>query len=255
MISRTCLLLFCLIFTRFALEAKELPPALLIIGPPGSCEGFLIVKASKAFGLPHISSANLLLDSLGRESPFADRIREYLRAKGAIPDDLILEMLYPRLEEPDTSRGCVLDGIPRSEETAKKLFRDLKNNFHFCVIFIKVDDNTLKLRQEGRLICPECGAVYHPTKNPPRVPMVCDICKHPLLQRGEDSSENVQHCMDDWHHWKDPVLAYFKQEGVLYEMNGDLPIDSLFEEIQKIFQKFLDGETTSRRITLQVPIG
>lgn len=231
------LLILAVVCTLHAAEAEneaskaQKPCILLLLGPPGSGQGVLAVKIAKALSLPLISSADLLHEVGEEDIEIKQKAREFLNRTGSIPDALISEMLFERVKRKD-SHGFLLDGLPRTVEQAEELQRKLSDKFQIVAVSISVPDNVLIDRNSGRLICSNCGRVYHIQDSPPTKPDECDLCKNHLKQRETDTQEIVKTRLENYRKRTNPVLTFFQQKGELTEVNGTGPLEITFEEIR-----------------------
>src|SRR5262245_27430605 len=173
----------------FAEECTEIRPImLLLLGPPGSGRDMLAVKVSSSFSLPYISTADLLLDYCDDDSETGHLTRESLNT-GCIPDELLLRLITERVKNADCGKGFLLDGFPKATEQARALKARLGTDFRLLPIFIRTSDEFLINFHEGRLVCTNCGRVYHLDRSPPQNEEVCDLCGYELIQRDDDCAE------------------------------------------------------------------
>lgn len=228
----------------FAVDAvaTQKPLVVILFGPPRSGQGVLAVKASQAFAIPHISAANLLYQQMNEGTENGELAREYINCRGSIPDSLLLQMLYERIKQESNTPAFLLDHMPRTHEQAVELKKVLGDQYRFLVISIKVPDEALLLKAEVRLICESCGRVYHKQFSPPEKPNSCDHCGDILIQREDDTPENVKKRLEDYRKSVEPILAFYRADGALVEVNGNCPLESTLDEIKILFRQ----HTTSR---------
>lgn len=157
-----------------------------------------------------------------------------------VPDEVTNGIVEERLQKEDTQAGFMLDGFPRTEAQAKelggimtRLDRDID-----AVIYLDVPAETLKERLSGRIICRNCGATYHKVLNKPKVDGVCDVCgSHDFYQREDDKPEVVENRLNVNQEQQQPILDFYEGQGKLYRIPGDIGIDNVYAEIQKILDK------------------
>lgn len=213
------------------------PLVLILLWPPGSGEGVLTVKVSKAFAIPHINTANLLRDASNEESELWEQARECLNTTGAIPDSLVMQLLYQRIKRPDCQNGFIMDGLPRTLDQTEEMFGALGPRFEILAVSIQIPDEVLLAKAEGRLICETCGRVYHKEQSPPEVPMTCDHCEDLLSQRKNDSLELVQKRLTEYRHSWEPIFRFYREKGLFVEVNGNCPMEQTFQEVKTIFNQ------------------
>ena len=223
--------------TQKPLVDTQKPLVVILFGPPRSGQGVLAVKAAQSLAIPHISAANLLYQQMSEGTEIGQQAREYINCRGSIPDCLILQMLYERIKQENNKPAFLLDHMPRTHEQAIELKKVLGDQYRFLVISIRVPDQTLLLKAEVRLICESCGRVYHMQFSPPEKPNTCDHCGATLIKREDDSPENVKRRLEDYRKSVEPILAFYRTEGALTEVNGNCPLENTLDEIKMLFRQ------------------
>ncbi len=209
------------------------PLILLLFGSSGSGQGVLAVKISKALSIPHISSADLVFAAINEDTDIGMKAKEYLNIKGSIPDQLFMDMLYERIHNSDCKEGFLLNTLPRTAEQAKNLNSALGKDYRIVAISIIVSDETVCQRLANRLICHNCGRVYHKLLSPPKKNLICDYCGNTLSQREDDTSESVKRRLLEYQTAEAPVLEFYKKENLLQEVSGDLTLEEVFDIIMQ----------------------
>jgi len=208
----------------------------LLLGPPSSGHGVLIVKLARVLHIPHVSPDGLLFKILNETSGMRQKAQEYLTNHQCLPNYFIMEMLEQYLKEStesSESSGCFLDNIPSNIEQAIELTNMLPDNCRLVPIYLAMPDEAVILQEGGRLICKQCGTVYHSVISPPEELMTCDNCLTSLTQREDDTKEVVQKRLKKWHTEIDPILSHFRKEGTLKEIKATGSFDSIFSEIKE----------------------
>ena len=161
------------------------------------------------------------------------KAESYMNAGVLVPDVLILEMIEGRMREPDTRRGWLMDGFPRTLPQAAALDEalDMKGKRVNSAIYIKVDNEVLLDRLSGRLTCRKCGHVYHEKFAPPRVAGVCDVCGGELYQRDDDKRETAVDRLTVYFDLTLPIIQYYRDRNLLCEVNGEQPIEQVTEDV------------------------
>jgi adenylate kinase len=193
---------------------------LLFFGPPGVGKGTQAQRLSAVFRIPHISTGDMLRAAIASNTPLGKRAKEYMDGGQLVPDELILGVIAERLAQPDTARGFLLDGFPRTvpqaEELAKILVAAGKQLTAVLVLDAPVEE--LVDRISKRRTCQTCGATYHLVAKPPKSPGVCDRCQGPLIQRSDDSEEIIRKRLVEYLAKTKPVLDYFKTNPELWPL-------------------------------------
>jgi adenylate kinase len=209
----------------------------LIIGPQGSGKGTQAARVAPALGLVHVAMGDLFRALMQQDTPLAREVRMYYDRGALVPDELTLRVLLAHLdglaERNGAYRGTLLDGFPRTRAQAEALDRVLAERHEriVAVVELAVPRAVLIERLSGRLICPQCGAVYHRVFAPPQVPGRCDRCGSELIQRSDDTPEAIARRLDLYEEQTAPLLEYYRHRGLLLTINGDQPIEQVTHEL------------------------
>lgn len=206
---------------------------MIIIGAPGAGKGTQSDVLVSELGVVHISSGDLLRENRRLGTELGVSAAEYMSKGQLVPDDLVISMIMERMSRPDVEKGVLLDGFPRTLAQAAALDEALaaQENRVSEVLYIKVDPDGLIERLSGRWSCPACGQVYNEKAAPPAVPGVCDGCGGHLVQRDDDRPEKIRTRLHEYFELTMPIVDYYRARGVLYEVNGDQPIDTVSREV------------------------
>lgn len=206
---------------------------LVLLGPPGAGKGTQAKKLSDYYGIPHISTGDILRTAVSEGTALGLKAKEYMEKGLLVPDDLIMGIIGERLEKPDCRKGFVMDGFPRTinqAEGLKKLL-DEKNTKLDAVVYFDVPKGELIERFTGRRVCGRCGATYHVRYNPPSRENTCDKCGSELIIRADDKKETVEKRISVYEDETKPLIQYYEKEGLLISIDGTKPIDEVFEEL------------------------
>jgi adenylate kinase len=222
---------------------------LLLLGAPGAGKGTQAEVLRDTLGMPHVSSGDLFRLHMKNETPLGIQAKAYYDRGELVPDAITIQMILDRLDERDTEQGVILDGFPRTVAQAEALtaalaVRGLRVD---QALYVKVPNDTLLDRLSGRWICRNCGAVYHERYNPPTVPGVCDNCgKADLYQRTDDKRETAENRLRVYFDQTMPVIDYYRQQGVLDEINGDQHIERVTAEMMRRIRPAVSTERGQR---------
>jgi adenylate kinase len=186
---------------------------LLLFGPPGVGKGTQAQRLCTVFGIPHIATGDMLRAQIQSYTPLGQRAKAFIDKGQLVPDDLVLDMIAERLQVPDTQRGFLLDGFPRTvpqAEAFERILTDLGKKLDH-VIVLAAPEEELVIRISGRRICESCQASYHVVARPPKVKGVCDKCGGALIQRSDDSEVIIRNRLREFVAKTQPVVEYFKQ--------------------------------------------
>ncbi len=202
---------------------------LVLLGPPGSGKGTQAKILAERYGIPHISTGDILREEVRNGTPLGKRAKEIMERGDLVPDKLVAGIILNRLDRDDCARGFILDGYPRTVEQAAilddilgELGRRLER-----VILITVPDEVIVERMAGRRSCPECGRVYHMVSAPPKNDTLCDECGVALVQRPDDREEVVLERLRVYHEKTQPLEELYRSRGILLEVDGNQPVDTV----------------------------
>jgi adenylate kinase len=210
-----------------------MPTYVVLLGPPGAGKGTQAQLISKELKLPHISSGDLFREHLKAQTELGKLVKGYMDRGELVPDDVTIAMVRERLSRPDCAGGALLDGFPRTPPQAEALTKMLAD-FHGkvdVVPYINVGEEILVERLSGRWTCRAQGHVYHEKYNPPKEPGRCDLDGSELYQREDDKAETVRKRIHVYFKQTMPLIEYYRQQGVLVEVDGNQPIESVSADI------------------------
>jgi adenylate kinase len=207
---------------------------LLLIGAVGAGKGTQAGLLSAELGLPHLASGNLFRQALRDGTPLGEQARAYMERGDLVPDDVTIAMFMEELAKPESTRGAILDGFPRTVGQARALDATLADQGERIAraIYIEVPTDELVSRVSGRSVCPKCGTVYHDLTDPPRVPGICDQDGTPLVRRDDDRPEVVRARLDKQVPPMLEVVEHYRQAGSVARIDGLQPIANVLHDIK-----------------------
>jgi adenylate kinase len=202
---------------------------LVLLGAPGSGKGTQAALLQRELGLVHIASGDLFRENLRNRTPLGIRAEEYMARGALVPDDVTIAMLRERLESPDTNRGVLLDGFPRTMEQAIVLNATMESLSRQidAVLHVDVPDEQIIERLSGRWICRECQAPFHQLTNPFRSCPQSRCAGEHLYQRPDDASETVRARLATFHRQSEPVIDYYRLVNLLVTVPGVGSVDDV----------------------------
>jgi adenylate kinase len=209
----------------------------ILLGAPGAGKGTQAERIVARYGLPHISTGEMLRAAVAQGTEMGRAAQRYMNAGELVPDEVVIGVVRDRLAEPDTANGFLLDGFPRTIEQARRLDEILAETGRAItrVVLIDVPEDELVQRISGRRSCTGCGKLYNVTFDPPRVEGVCDVCGAALMQRADDNEETVRNRLAVYQTQTAPLIGYYIDKGVLGEAHGGGKApDEVFEQLADI---------------------
>ncbi len=217
----------------------------VLMGPPGAGKGTQAKRIMARYGVPQISTGDILREHVRKVTELGRKARSYMDRGQLVPDDLVCDMVAERLSRPDCKRGFVLDGFPRTVWQAEWLDRYLEGKLFennglkkvpLVVIKINVSYNQLLRRLAGRRSCPTCGRIYNVYFQPPRVADLCDVDGSLLTTRRDDCEEVVSERLKEYEQETLPVAEYYRAKGQLHEIDGERPMEAVTAEALGIIE-------------------
>jgi adenylate kinase len=205
----------------------------LLIGAPGAGKGTQARFLSRSLSIPHVASGDLLREHRRRGTELGMSARQYMDRGELVPDDLVVDMVIERLEQPDATHGVLLDGFPRTEAQANTLDRELsrRGGGVTSAIFLDVPDSVLVDRLAGRRICTECQATYNLYLQNLGARMTCLDCDEPLVQRPDDRREVVERRVQVYMRETTAVLDHYRARGLLCHIDGHQSIEAVRDDL------------------------
>lgn len=211
----------------------------VLLGLPGAGKGTQAARLKDETGLAHITTGELFRENIRTETPLGKQAREFVESGRLVPDEITIGMLLDRMSQPDTRGGVMFDGFPRNTEQAKALDDALAKQGDQIdrAVYLHVELEELVARLAGRWTCPKCSAVYHETNSPPAKAGFCDNCGSRLTQREDDKPEVVRTRLEVNKKNLEPLLAHYRKQNKLTEIDGDRDPDEVFEDLKRIIQR------------------
>lgn len=207
---------------------------LIMLGAPGAGKGTQADLLCREYGLAKVASGELFREHLQQETELGRLAKSYMDWGELVPDDVTIQMVTERLSRPDAAKGAILDGFPRNPNQAEALDRFLAERGETIrrVFYIQVSAEELLERLSGRWLCRAAQHAYHVRYHPPKVAGICDIDGSPLYQRDDDKPETVQRRIQVYLEQTAPLVDYYRDRGLLVEINGERSIEEVFSEIK-----------------------
>lgn len=208
---------------------------IILMGPPGAGKGTQAELIKVRFPIPHISTGDIFRDAVNQGSELGREVQKYMKSGQLVPDEITTAVIIERISREDCAGGFLLDGFPRTTAQAQALDNSLAElgKRIDLAINIEVPANILLERLSGRISCPECKRVYNLNFNPPREEGKCDSCGSVLVQRDDDQGETVAKRLEVYSLQTRPLLQYYEEQSVLFNIEGSLGSNQVFSKIRE----------------------
>jgi adenylate kinase len=222
---------------------------LILLGPPGAGKGTQAKRLEERHGFVQLATGDMLRRAVASGSPVGQRVKAIMEAGELVPDDIIIQMIAERIAQPESARGFILDGFPRTVPQAEALDAMLAEHGQKLdhVILLEVDEAALVDRISGRFSCAKCGASYHERYNRPKIEGRCDVCGDTeFVHRADDRPEAVATRLAAYRNQTAPILPYYRARGILRSIDGMADIDEVTREIEAVISGRESGSAVSR---------
>lgn len=211
---------------------------LILLGPPGAGKGTQAALLVENFGIPQISTGDMLRAAVRDQTPMGLEAKKVMDAGGLVSDEIVVGIVSERLQQADCREGFILDGFPRTlaqadalKQTLSELGKDLD-----VVVSLQVETDMLVDRLTGRRACRDCLRGFHVRFDPPAVEGVCEGCGGMLFQRDDDKEETIRNRMEVYRQQTAPLEDYYGQAGLLRVVEGMVPVSEVQEQIREILK-------------------
>ncbi len=211
---------------------------LIFLGPPGAGKGTQAKMLVERYGIPQVSTGDILRAAVAEGTDLGKKAKEYMEAGKLVPDEVVIGIIEERLKQSDCEKGFILDGFPRTVPQAEALDKVLEKMGRKIdhVLTLDVPEEELIRRLTGRRTCKKCGAMYHIIFNPPKVEGVCDKCGGELYQRPDDNEETVRSRLSVYEQQTSPLIDFYEKKGLVRKIDGRGEIKEIFDQIVKILE-------------------
>lgn len=209
----------------------------VFLGAPGAGKGTQAKKVAEAASIAHVSTGDMLRAQVAAGTALGREAKTFMDAGKLVPDQVIIGMVKARIAEPDAKRAWILDGFPRTLPQAQALDASLPGELALShVIYFAVPEAALTARLTGRRTCGQCGAIWHVETHQTKRDGICDACGGALVQRSDDRAEAISQRLVQYNTLTAPLLAYYRERGVLREIDANRSPSIIFQELLNLMQ-------------------
>jgi adenylate kinase len=211
----------------------------ILFGPPGAGKGTQAERLTARFGFEHLSSGDVLRAERASGTELGRRVAGYMDAGALVPDGIIIEVIIARVLASGGKADVLLDGFPRTLPQAEQLDKALAQAGKKVdlVLSMLVPDELVVERITGRRMCPSTGKIYHIRYMPPKVAGICDETGEKLIQRSDDTEAVIRQRLAAYHQQTEPLEAYYRQRGVLAEVDGTQDIEVVAKRMGEVVSR------------------
>lgn len=209
---------------------------IIMLGAPGAGKGTHAKGIVAKYKIPTISTGDIFRQNIKEGTELGKKAKGYMDVGELVPDELVCDLVVDRLTKEDCKDGYILDGFPRTIPQAEALTAALKKQGTAIdyALDIEMEDQAIVDRMGGRRVCAKCGATFHVVNIPPKAEGICDNCGGNLELRDDDAPETVKKRLNVYHEQTAPLIAYYKEQGILHEIDGTLGIEGLAAKVSEI---------------------
>jgi adenylate kinase len=206
---------------------------LILLGAPGAGKGTQAGRIVADYGIPHISTGDILRRAVANGTQMGLEAKKYMDAGELVPDSVVIGIVKDRLQEPDTAKGFLMDGFPRTIPQAEALDKalDWLDRAVTKVIVLLVDEELILKRLTGRRVCRSCQAPFHVSFNKPEKEGECDACGGELYQRDDDTEATVLNRLEVYRKQTEPLVDYYDRAGVVVRVDGAQAAEATYLDI------------------------
>ncbi len=209
---------------------------LVLLGAPGAGKGTQAKKLIEKYGIPQISTGDLLRAAVAAGTTLGKEAKSYMDKGELVPDSVVLGMVEERLKQDDCKKGYILDGFPRNTKQAEALDKIL-GDLHMSLsaaLSVDVPFEDLMKRLTGRRTCKACGQMYNVYFGPSKKEGICDKCNGELFQRDDDKEETIKKRLEVYSAQTAPLIDYYAKKGIVKSVSGTGSIDDIFKKVTEV---------------------
>ena len=206
---------------------------IILFGAPGSGKGTQAKRIEREYRYKHVSTGDLIRSEISQDSMLGRKMRILVDDGHFVPDDIMIELVTNRVNCEDITDGYIMDGFPRTCNQAKALTR-IKVSREVAIYLNVENEAVIVDRILSRLICSNCGAIFSTSTRPPQKEGVCDCCQTILSKRADDNETAIKERIRIYHRETLPVLEYYRNQGVLNQVDASMEVDSVFNRISEL---------------------
>ena len=212
---------------------------IILLGPPGAGKGTQAKRLEETRGMVQLSTGDMLKEAIAKGTDLGKRVEGIMARGELVTDEIVIGLIEAKMQD-GAKGGFIFDGFPRTLKQADALGELMTRTGAVLdsVIEMQVDDAALVARITGRFTCGNCGAVYHDTTHPTKVPGTCDVCGSTnLKRRADDNAETLKTRLMEYYKKTSPLIGYYYAKGQLSAVDGLADVEAVAEAIASVLDK------------------
>lgn len=209
---------------------------IILLGPPGSGKGTISEFLIKKYNIPQISTGDILRENIKKNTPLGEEAKSYIDKGALVPDEVVTNIIASKLKEDDCKNGYILDGYPRTINQGKSLeniLAETQDEIDY-VLYFNAGEDFLVERISGRIVCKQCGKIYHKTNFPPQKEGVCDVCSGEVVTRKDDEESIVRERIKVYNKETAPLIEYYKEKNLLTEIDATKNKEDVMKNLETV---------------------
>ncbi|MDP8214447.1 MAG: adenylate kinase [Candidatus Euphemobacter frigidus] len=211
----------------------------VFLGPPGAGKGTQAVDLARKYGIPHISTGDILREEIKAGTELGKLARNYIDDGNLVPDELAVDIIRKRLQKEDAGNGYILDGFPRTipqAEMLEHLLSEMGTELS-RVIYLDAPEDVIIKRLSGRRICHQCGKIFHTVNMPPLKPGICDACGGELYQRPDDEPEAIRQRLQVYRDKTEDLIQWYADRRLLERVDAGIARVETYKKLEEILSR------------------
>lgn len=224
-------------------KKRRIDMIIIMLGAPGTGKGTVGNLLAQKLKIPHISSGEIFRSYIHEADEIGEQVKAYVQEGRLVPDELTIKLLEKRLSEPDTQKGCILDGYPRTVVQAESLDDLLKTQRRKVKVAVNLSltDDEIVERISKRRTCPnaDCREIYNLDFRKPKVDNICDKCGSELIIREDDNEQTVRKRLENYHNISENLIEFYKHKDILYTVKLNNESNKVSSDIAEEIEEYL----------------